>query len=373
MNKINNFLANAVKNFAVSNWEKYCIKQEWLTVIILLLITKVLTSAVSIFSSYHYVENLFFGIVNNETAANVFSTIALLLIEGLAALFLAKFFKFALRMQLLTAAMPLLFAVLVFIVSFIASTNGIAIYAAKGTDLSKEINGKYNTQLESLKAEYEAEAATVKEHINSIKNNPEDWRDGKRCVLSKSQNMQLANCYDRLNELKLEYNNQIKDIKEAQKIELNDNATHTTNEADKYYNIVAVIMAIQVVCSGGLWFFWSKISGEDKPEIDAKEGVKAIYDKAATLIRGGVDTCINTEFNTITTAFTLLNNELALRNIESGKRAKEESEKQYQIAAEAVSGPTAAADGPADEQPGKAETAEEKAPVIPQKHRQVIK
>lgn len=373
MNKINSFLANVVKNFAVSNWERYCIKQEWLTVIILLLITKAVTSAISIFSGFQYLQNFFFGLINNEAAANTFSILALLLIEGLAALFLAKFFKFALRMQLLTAAMPFVFAALVFAVSFITSTNGIAVYTAKGVDLSKEINGKYNTQLEVLKADYDAEAATVKEHINTIKNNPEEWKDGKRSVLSKAQNLQLNICYDKLNSLKVDYNAQVKEVKEAQKIELADNATHTTNEADKYYNIVAVIMAIQVVCSGGLWFFWCKISGEDKPEIDAKEGVKAIYDKAATLIRGGVDTCINTEFNTITTAFTLLNNELALRNIEAGKRAKEESENQYRLAAEAVNVPTAAAAGPVDEQPAEPEKAAEEAPATPEKHRQVIK
>lgn len=371
MNKINSFLANFVKNFAVENWQRYAIKQEWLAVILLLLLTKIATSAVSIFGGYHYMKNIFFSLLNNDSAATTFSIIALLLIEGLATLFVAKFFKFVLRAMWKTAVMPLFFAILVYAVSFITSTNGIAIYTAQGVDLSQEINGKYNTQIETLKAEYEAEAATIKDHINTIKNNPEDWKDGKRSVLSKAQNQELNGCYDKLNAIKVDYNAQVKEIKEAQKIELADNATHTTNEADKYYNIVAVIMLIQVVCSGALWFFWCKISGEDQPEIDAKEGVKAIYDKAASLIRGGVDTCINTEFNTITTAFTLLNNELALRNIEAGKRAKEESERQYQLAAEATQ--TAADATPAETPDENTEENTEKTPEIPEKRRQVIK
>lgn len=373
MEKVINFLANRVKTFAVKNWQRYAIKQEWLTVILLLLLTKLSTSAISIFGGYQYLQNLFFGLINSETAANTFSIIALLLIEGLAALFLAKFFKFALRMQWATALMPLFFAVLVFAVSFITSTNGIAVYTAKGVDLSKEINGKYNTQLEGLKADYEAEAAIVKDHINSIKNNPEEWKDGKRCVLSKAQNMQLTTCYNKLNELKIEYNNSVKDIKADQKIELADNDANTTNEANKYYNIVAVIMAIQVICSGALWWFWCKISGEDQPEIDAKEGVKAIYDNAAELIRGGVDTCINTEFNRITTAFTLLNNELALRQIDASKRAKEESERQFQIAAEATGQPLEVVKGAADEGPAADETAEKSTPSAPEKKHKIFK
>lgn len=373
MEQITNFFSNKVKDFAIQNWQKYTLKKEWLTVILLLLLTKLATSAVSIFSGFQYLQNFFFGLINSETAANTFSIIALLLIEGLAALFLAKFFKFALRMQWGTALMPLVFAVLVFTVSFITSTNGIAVYTAKGADLSKEINGKYNTQLEGLKADYEAEAAIVKDHINSIKANPEEWKDGKRCVLSKAQNMQLATCYGKLNELKIEYNNNVKDVKADQKIELADNDAHTTNEANKYYNIVAVIMAIQVICSGALWWFWCKISGEDQPEIDAKEGVKAVYDKAATLIRGGVDTCINTEFNTITTAFALLNNELALRQIDASKRAKEESEKQYQIAAEATGQPLEVVKGAAAEGPETAETEGKSEPSTQEKKHKIFK
>lgn len=370
MNKLQSWLSNQIKDFAVKNWEIYAIKKEWLAVILLLLLTKLATSAVSIFSGYQYLQSFFFGLVNSEAAASWFSIIALGLIEGLAALFLAKFFKFALRMQWLTAVMPLFFAILVFVVSFITSTNGIAIYTAQGVDLSNEINAKYNSLIEARQNGYAAECDNIKDHISSIKNNPEHWSNGQRCVLSPKQNEELAQCYDALNAAKIELTADVKALQDQQKAELADNATHTTNEADKYYNIVAVIMIIQVICSGALWFFWCKISGEDAPDIDAKEGVKTIYDKAATLIRNGVDTCINTEFNTITTAFATLDNELHRRQIEQAKRWQDQQAAALQIAASAQDTPTATTP---EASPDTETSSPEAAPAIGPKQPQVFK
>ena len=373
MNKIQNWLSNQVKDFAVKNWEIYAIKKEWLAVILLLLLTKLATSAVSIFSGYQYLQSFFFGLVNSEAVASWFSIIALGLIEGLAALFLAKFFKFALRMQWLTAVMPLFFAILVFAVSFITSTNGIAIYTAQGVDLSNEINAKYNSLIEARRQDYAADCDNVKDQISAIKNNPEEWKNGQRCVLSHAQNEELSKCYDKLNAAKISLNSDVKDLQEQQKAELADNATHTTNEADKYYNIVAVIMIIQVVCSGALWFFWCKISGEDAPDIDAKDGVKSIYDKAASLIRSGVETCITTEFNTITTAFATLDNELHRRQLAQAERWKQQQQEAYQIAANAKN---TVSDAPTETPEATTETPSEgltEAPAIENKPPQIFK
>ncbi|MBQ2136437.1 MAG: hypothetical protein II430_00600, partial [Selenomonas sp.] len=41
---------------AVKNWQKYTFKREWLSVIVLLLVLQLSTSAVSIFSGFFYLD-----------------------------------------------------------------------------------------------------------------------------------------------------------------------------------------------------------------------------------------------------------------------------------------------------------------------------
>jgi len=318
MNKISNLL----KTFAVKNWQKYSFKKEWASVICLLLVLKLATSAVSIFSGYFYLDNFFFSFTDSETASKIFSFITLFIIEGLCTLFLAKFFKFALRLDFKTACLPLTCALLTFSISFIISCNGIALFASKNEDLSKEINAKYNTLISEAKNETNANIQAFENYIETIKKNPEGWSGGKRAFLSEFQNRQIATTYEKISKLKTELNKNIEQLKSQRDSELRENNRNTVDTSDKYYKIVAFIMIIQVVCSGGLWFFWCKISAQDAPENDYKESVTDIYNKANSLIDNGLTTCINEKFSVITTAFAQLQNDLKMKEINDATSAK---------------------------------------------------
>lgn len=314
LNKIEGFFTNNVKTFAIRNWKPYKVKKEWLAAILVILFIKLGTNAVSIFSGYQFLKNTFFSLLNSEGTATAFSIFTLVLIEALASLMLAKFFKFALRLDFRQCILPFCICFGVFWISCSISCRGIAIYSTQEADLSVEINGKYNTQLEVLKQDYAANCEIVKEHIASIKANPEQWKDGKRCVLSPVQNQQLNDCYNKLNELKQEYNTAAAAVKLEQQNEIAANDAHTVNEAEKYYKYVAVIMACQVVATGLLWFFWAWIAKEEAPEIDQKETIKRIYDKAEDLLSSGFNTCMDTKFSILSTAFALLNSDLQAKN-----------------------------------------------------------
>lgn len=318
MNKISNLL----KTFAVHNWQKYSFKKEWAAVICLLIILKLATSAVSIFSGFFYLNNFYFGFLNSENAAKIFTFLTLFLVEGLNSLFLAKFFKFALRLDFKTACLPLTCALLTFTISFIISCNGIALFASKNEDLSKEINAKYNTLISEAKNETNANIQAFENYIETIKKNPEGWSGGKRAFLSEFQNRQIATTYEKISKLKTELNKNIEQIKSQRDSELTENNRNTVDTSDKYYKIVAFIMIIQVVCSGGLWFFWCKISAQDAPENDYKESVTDIYNKANSLIDNGLTTCINEKFSVITTAFAQLQNDLKMKEINAATAAK---------------------------------------------------
>ena len=311
MNLSSNYLQNLIKSFAVKNWQKYTFKREWLSVIVLLLVLQLSTSAVSIFSGFFYLDNFFFSFLNAEAASKVFAIIALILIEGLNILFLSKFFKFALRLDFLTALMPLTCALITFSISFVTSTNGIALFASKSEDLTKVIEAKYKDFAETAKSECDANVAQLTTYIETIKSNPENWSNGRRCVLSETQNRELATAYTRIEEYKTAYRKTCNELDAKKAEELRANNSQTIATADKYYKIVAFIMLIQVAVSAALWFFWSKISAQDAADVEYRESVDAVYDKANKLIDDGLSNVITQKFGVITTAFAKLNDDYA--------------------------------------------------------------
>ena len=320
MNAISNYLSNAVKNYALRNWRLYSFKQEWLTIIILVIVAKIATSIVSVFSGYCYLDNIFFGLFASESLSRVVTVFALVLIELLNALFLSKFFKFLLRMNNLKWVFPLLLSVALFALSFVISTNGIAIYTAGKVDLSKNIAEKYITEIRAVDNDYKEQTAIIQEHINNVKANPSEWKDGKRCVLSTAQLSEIREQYDKITELTNKKESRIKALNEEKAKELQANSANTENEADKYYLYVAVIMFIQLVASLALWFFWCKISAEDDPETNKVEAVSA----GLAQIENTVDGCINARVDGKLAVLKTIYAKIAAENDKLTIAAKEE-------------------------------------------------
>ena len=289
MNAISNYLSNAVKNYALRNWRTYSFKQEWLTVILLVIIAKIATSVISVFSGYCYLDNIFFGLFGAESLSKIVTVFSLVIIELLNALFLAKFFKFLLRMNNLKWVFPLLLSIALFALSFVISTNGIALYTSNKVDLSKNIAEKYITEIRAVETDYNQQTAIIQEHINNVKANPSEWRDGKRCVLSTAQLAEIREQYDKITDLTNKKESRINALNEAKAQELQSNRANAETEADKFYKYVACIMFVQLVASLALWFFWCRISAEDDPETNKIEAVSA----GLAQIENTVDGCIN--------------------------------------------------------------------------------
>ena len=310
MNQVTSFFTNRVKNIALSNWRLYTFKQEWLSIILLVLCVKIATSIVSVFSGYYYLKNVFFGLFGTESAARCISVTALIMIELLNALFLAKFFKFALRLNNLKWIFPLCLSIALFSLSFVISCNGIAIYTADNVDITQNIENKYLSQTDGVKADFAARIAVINEHIVSIKSNPTEWRDGKRCVLSVAQLAEMQKCYDEITDLTKQRDKELQRLQVEKRVELAENNENKLSESDKFYKYVAVIMLIQLICSGALWYFWAKISAEDDPETNQKECVE----KGLKQIESTVDDCIDARVNTRLNNLKTIYNEIATEN-----------------------------------------------------------
>lgn len=298
------FLTNAVKRYALKNWRLYSFKEEWLTIILLVVITKIATSIVSIFSGYCYLDNIFYGLFMSESLSKTVTVFALIVIECLNALFLAKFFKFLLRMNNLKWIFPLLLSVGLFALSFVISTNGIAIYTAGKVDLTKNIDSKYITEIQVVNADYMEQKNTILAHIDDIKANPSEWKDGRRCVLSAAQLAEIRQCYDDITALTKTKDLKLKELNEAKAHELHDNKTNTEAEANKYYIYVAAIMFVQLVASLALWFFWCKISGEDDPETNKVESVERGLQQIEQTVDNCIDKRIDTKLDVLQTIFS---------------------------------------------------------------------
>lgn len=278
-------------------------RDEWLAVILLVLILKLGTSAVSIFSGWYYLQNFYTDFVSNEIAAKCFSVLSLILIEFLNALFLAKFFKFALRVEFKTAVMPLICAALTFSVSFIISTNGIAVYVNESETQTESVKTDFAEQKNAVSRETGKNIADVERFIETIKANPENWSNGKRCILSTEQNREIAAAFNRIEQYKESAAARIAEIEKAESAELSATATEIKATAERYYKIVAIIMLIQISCSALLWFFYSKIAMQDSPTDGYEENITDVLQRTDNLIEDGISNRFAKKIAMIETAF----------------------------------------------------------------------
>lgn len=299
-------LQNWLKSFAARQWEIYSFKDEWAQIICLVMIAKLLTCAISIFSGYAYLYDFLYGSLNSENAAKFFAVLILVLIEGLNWFLLDKAFKFILHGEYRTAVLPTVLATGVFVLSFNLSANGIAIWKSERADLSTDINGKFNAMVESSKSDIAGQIHDIDENIKDIKSNPEQWSNGKRCVLSAEQNKALQSLYDKKSQLRIQLNDELKEIETNRKSELAENATNTTDQANRYYYLVSAIMVIQFLCNLYLMYCWKKIHGEEAPEKVKAERLNMTFASVAAVVDSGIDGVIDAKRSEIKSMFDLL-------------------------------------------------------------------
>jgi len=274
--KLNTKIELIFTKLANHNHKIHSFFNEWRPAILTVYLVRILTSGVSIFSGYFYFNSIIYPLLNNQFLTALFSILFLLSLEIMTAVFLYKSFKFFLRKDFKTVVMPLVAAVGLFTISFIVSTNGLAMQQSDKANQTVTISDKYSVQTIAINQKFENQISEIKNQITTIENNPSDWRSGKRDVLSSKQLNKIDSLYNVIALLNSDLKSEITEMESLKSNELSTNTIVMTNEAEKYYLIVAIIMFIQLVCNGLYSYFNAKIYEENQKENYTTELVQQI-------------------------------------------------------------------------------------------------
>ncbi|MCF6240773.1 MAG: hypothetical protein L3J74_05445 [Bacteroidales bacterium] len=251
-------------------------KQEWRAFILFVFMLKAITWAVSIFAGWHFFNQMILRATANTVFAAAISVLILLAIEGSTNLALSKFFKFSYRgTNHISTAVAMAFMVLMlFGISFYSSTQGLSMRQARKVDNTPEIIKKYSIKEKQIKKDYDGTFTDIDRQIISIRNNPQGWSHGQRTTLLTWQLEAIDSLLFVKSQAKQTLKNELKNLEAQKQYELNQNTRLMTAEADKYYNIVMVIMLVQFITSGILMWFWKIIHTEDDKDSIINEEIR---------------------------------------------------------------------------------------------------
>lgn len=272
MTKLNNYQLGASK-FASNYFTAHPTAKEWKLPIYGAFALKILASAVSIFAGFSFFFNFLYPFVGEKTSTLVISILFLIGIELITISFISKSFKFLLTKQWQPLYFTAVVTILMFALSFVVSTNGIAIWRSKKVDQSAVITDNYNLDKKNTASYYDGRISELKNEIALLKKHT--WK-GR---LSQKN----------LNEIKA-YNDQILDLQQAKRDDLaslksnmdqslNINKTETTSEAGRYYLFVSFIMFFQLFTQYLIAHFMLKIFKENNPDALHKSQLKALQAK----------------------------------------------------------------------------------------------
>lgn len=289
-------MKNLLTLIAKHSYGKHSFSTEWRVFIVLTLIVKAAAMLFSIFAGYFYFYDLLYKVLNSQPAAQTFSIVNLVLIEALTAIAISKFFKFVIRGTWKTAAPILIIVIGLFSISFISSTNGLALRQSGKVDHKELIVNDYEYQTNLIKSQSEHRAKTVKELIRFEQTNPQGWIGSKRAILTRDQLKRIDSYYQDLKTLAEEEKSKLAAItaKHAKASQLNKQIVET--ESNKFYNIVVVIMLIIFTVNGLLMFFYSKIYKEKAPQLVRAEAIESIKIKAREQAQSIFQNALKDEF-----------------------------------------------------------------------------
>jgi len=284
-----------LENFAKRQYNQQSFLVEWRAFILITIIVKIATMTFSVFAGYFYFLDLFTSLLNDKALSITFSVVNLMLIEVLTAIALSKFFKFALRGKLRTAIFALFLAVGLFSVSFISSTNGLAMRQSEKVDVRKEIADNYTELSKDLELNFKTDRDYIQGRINTIIINPQAWQGNRRSHLTADQLKTIDDYYADIKSLTDGYKKAKAEIRGDHLAKLKNNNVEVASEADRYYNIVAVVMFVILSVNGLLMYFFSKIYEEKTNQFELL--TSEIELKAVTLLDRKFAQVIHNYFN----------------------------------------------------------------------------
>lgn len=270
---------------------------EWTPFIILTLIAKLGAMSFSVFAGYLFFNDIFTRLFNSALLATLFSIINLVLIEAFTAILISKFFKFLFKHEVKTAIFSLIMAIGLFALSFISSTNGLAMRQGAKVNIETDLQTEYRTGLDSLKSEYIKARSYIETRINTIASNPQGWIGKKQSRLLSSQLDQIDEYYADIKELATAYAEAKKSLTDEFKSKKDMNALTVTNEANKYYNIVVLVMILIFIINGLLMYFFAKIYEESHPEGKRLNEIDILLKDVETKAEQRVLSAIDSYFN----------------------------------------------------------------------------
>lgn len=287
---------------ARNQYKLHNLKQEWKVFILFVFLAKMLTWSISIFAGTNYFTQLLFPVLQHKAFTIGVAVLVLLVIEVLTTIALSKFFKFLLRgSNHVSTVTALAFVVLaLFGISFVSSTNGLAMRQANKVDDTENIVKRMKLKQKQLKNEYNGRFADIDKQIRLIENNPQGWSGGKRTILLKAQSNKIDSLLVVKSNLLQQQKTDMQSIGLQKRQALKGNKQETTAEADKYYKIVMVVMIVQFISSGMLMFFWKRILNEDDEMLLQMEEIDERADIVFTNFVELINNRINAKFNKIT-------------------------------------------------------------------------
>ena len=245
--------------YAIKQFENKEFIDEWSMAIAILIVTKIFTMIVSMWSAMNYFEYLLqpFFI---STFKTLFVTIfVLIVIEMFTNISISKFWKFALKGSLLQATATFIVSVCLFYISFYTSCEGLSLNRKQQIDKTIEIKNKYYNYLQELEKIKDNDIKKLENEIYVIKQNPEGWESGSRKYLTLEQQNSIHIYNVSVKKLKDDFEVKKNENEKKLAVELKQNESKKEDEGKKYYSIVAFIMFFQMLINGGLMFFWSRI------------------------------------------------------------------------------------------------------------------
>ena len=269
-------LESKIQKIARQTIKKHPVKREWKIAILMALLLRLLTMAVSVYAGIYYLHNIAIPIFKNYWVALIISVTALIFIEGIIMVFMNKGFKFLFKKEALTTAASFLAVALFWAISFHISTNGLAQRQSDQVDKSTNIVEKYQTRIDNLKNRRDKRIRNIENSIEEIRNNPGGWVGGSREVLTSGQQERIQNYYERIAKIRQNTKNRISTIKQNKQKELQENRQKQTNTADLYYKIVAVLLIIQLIVTGIFIFLLTRVWEEENQEDYVQEKIEPV-------------------------------------------------------------------------------------------------
>lgn len=237
-------ITNSFEKLALSQAEKKTVSHEFNIIGLALFFSRIVIVGISVFCSYHFVSEKLNNHITNQTANTVVGCISSLIIESFGAMFMGLFFKY-LFIAYWRFAVPLFLATaLFFSLSFYTATTGLALKQYQSYDVSSSEILRSKDEVVNINNKFAEDESYIKSEIDKLRKNT--WK-GK---LDLSIMKQIGKLQDNLIELKQQLHSDIEKAEAKSDSKLVNITKIATDKSSEYYNIVAFIMALQLIFTG---------------------------------------------------------------------------------------------------------------------------